>query len=179
VNPWAQQVSLPREAHKIRRLNDLFQSFIRMVTLVHQYQRRTDDKGRLLATAADIRMATEILFDRIVLKVDELDGSLRGFFEQLKAYVQKAGGNREHEFCLRELRQHLHISKTQLFRYISDLVSLEYVRQSGGHANRGYMYRVVYWDDYEALRARIRGDLEAQLDNLECQRNTTGTPAPA
>jgi len=179
VNPYAQQISLPREAHKIRRLNDLFQSFIRMVTLVHQYQRKTDERGRLTATAGDIRMATEILFDRIVLKVDELDGSLRGFFEQLKAHVQKTGGSREHEFCLRELRQALGVSKTQLFRYIGDLVSLEYVRQSGGHANRGFVYRVVYWDDYEALRARIRGDLEGQLDKLEHHRNTTGTPEAA
>jgi energy-coupling factor transporter ATP-binding protein EcfA2 len=36
VNPFANKIQLPEEAHKIRRLNDLFQSFVKMVTILNQ-----------------------------------------------------------------------------------------------------------------------------------------------
>ena len=48
VNPFADQVSLPPEAHKIRRLNDLYQSFVRQITLLNQYRRKQDSTGRLM-----------------------------------------------------------------------------------------------------------------------------------
>lgn len=173
VNPFAASVKLPPEAHKIRRLNELFQCFIRMVTLLHQYQRKQDDKGRLIATREDVKAATSILFESIVLKVDELNGSLRQFYEQLKSYLKTQSGNgasgsyKNAEFTLREIRHALKCSKTQLFRYTGDLQQLEYICQSGGHANKGYTYKISYWDDYEALRARIREDLKAQLEALQ------------
>jgi DNA primase len=74
LNPFAGQIHLPEEAHKIRRLNDLFQSFVKMVTILHQYQRKKDNRGRLITELADIEIAVNILFESIVLKVDELDG---------------------------------------------------------------------------------------------------------
>ncbi|MBO9154074.1 CHC2 zinc finger domain-containing protein [Chitinophaga sp. GCM10012297] len=92
INPYAGRLQLPPAAHKIRRLNDLFLSFVKMVTLLHQYQREKDDEGRLLTTVSDLATAIDILFDSIVLKVDELDGSLRQFFEQLKQYLEKQHG---------------------------------------------------------------------------------------
>lgn len=168
VNPFAGSVKLPPEAHKIRRLNELFQSFIRMVTLLHQQQRKKDAQGRLIATKEDVKTATSILFESIVLKVDELNGSLRQFYEQLKGYLraQHNGRHQNAEFSLREIRHALKLSKTQLFRYTGDLQGLEYIQQSGGHANKGFTYKISYWDDYEALRSRIREDLSQQLEAL-------------
>src|SRR5690606_18196843 len=74
INPYADQLQLPKEAHKIRRLNELFQSFVKQVTLVNQYQRKQDEKGRLIAEIRDLEQAIEIMFESIVLEVDELDG---------------------------------------------------------------------------------------------------------
>ncbi|MCP4438920.1 MAG: hypothetical protein GY810_08240, partial [Aureispira sp.] len=71
INPYADKIELPREAHKIRRLNELFQSFIRQLTLINQYQRKRDSQGRLITAKEDIEVAIEIMFDSIVLKVDE------------------------------------------------------------------------------------------------------------
>ena len=169
VNPFANSVKLPQEAHKIRRLNELFQCFIRMVTVLHQYQRRKDDKGRLIATKEDVKAATSILFESIVLKVDELDGSLRQFYERMKSYLKTThnGSHKNAEFTLREIRHALKCSKTQLFRYTSDLQQLEYIQQSGGHGNKGFTYKITYWDDYSALRERIREDLKQQLESLQ------------
>ena len=162
VNPYAGKIHLPREAHKVRRLEELFRYFIKQVTLLHQYQREKDKQGRLITTKEDLRNAIEIMFESIVLKVDELDGSLRQFFEQLKSYLK----DKDTTFGQREVRQALRISKTQLHRYIQDLMALEYIQQIGGSPNRGYRYKISYWDNIERLRNRIKDDLNDQLDKL-------------
>jgi len=180
INPYAARIQLPPEAHKIRRLNDLFQSFVKMVTILNQYQRSRDERKRLITQIEDVETAVAVLFDSIVLKVDELDGSLRQFYEQLKGYLkqQHNGHHQNAEFSLREIRQALKLSKTQLFRYTNDLTHLEYIRPSGGHANRGYTYRVAYWDNYQSLRERIRRSLDEQVKALKAGTPATETPHP-
>jgi DNA primase len=169
INPYADKVHLPEEAHKIRRLNGLYQAFVKAITLMHQYQRKRDDRGRLISEKEDLQAAAEILFESILLKVDELDGSLRQFYERLKLYIKtKGNGHHEsYEFGQREVRQALQVSKTQLHRYLHDLEQLEYIRQSGGYANRGFNYKVLYWDNIQALRSKVKRHLQGQLDQLE------------
>jgi len=189
VNPYAGRLQLPEDAHKIRRLHDLFLNFVKMVTLVHQYQRTKDSKGRLVAEISDIEQAISIMFDSIVLKVDELDGSLRQFYEQLKDYLRSQYGQHynQAEFSLREIRQGLKISKTQVFRYANDLTRLEYIRPSGGHVNKGFIYKIVYWDNYQGLRDRIKSHLSTQITAIKTAspsevgtlRNASGTLEPA
>jgi energy-coupling factor transporter ATP-binding protein EcfA2 len=167
INPYAKLIELPEEAHKIRRLNELYQSFVKQVTLLNQYQRKKDTQNRLIAEKDDLQTACEILFESIILKVDELDGSLRQFYEQLKKYIQKLGSDyKEYQFTGREIRQEFKISKTQMFRYINDLIELEYINQTGGYANKGFKYKISYWDDVQALRQRIRSHLQSQIDKL-------------
>jgi len=168
VNPYADQVSLPEEAQKIRRLNALYQCYVKQITLLHQYQRKQDKEGRLISEKEDLQIAAEIMFDSIVLKVDELDGSLRLFYEHLKDYVKVNGGENYDSYCFtqREVRQALKVSKTQLHRYINDLLDLEYIRQVGGYANRGYEYKILYWDNIRALRAKVKRHLQGQLDGV-------------
>jgi len=128
VNPFANKIDLPKEAHKIRRLNDLFQSYVKQITLLNQYQRNKDVQGRLITDKEDVKTAIEIMFDSIILKVDELDGSLRDFYEQLKKYVLAKG--KEYEFEQREIRQQFRISKTQMQRHINNLIELEYIAKT-------------------------------------------------
>jgi len=112
LNPYANKINLPEEAHKLRRLNELYQSFVRQITLLNQYQRKKDKEGRLITEIEDLQTACEILFESIVLKVDELDGSLRQFYEKLKEYIN-GKGNREYEFNRFEIRTATGVSKTQ------------------------------------------------------------------
>jgi len=174
VNPYATAVALPAEASKLRRLNSLYQSFVRQIVLLHQHQRKTDKRGRLVAEVSDLRAACDLLFDAIVLRVDELDGALRYFFERLKEYV--TARSRDYEFTRKEVRQALRISKTQQHTYLTQLLELEYIRQVGGYANRGLTYRIDHWDDAAALRARLKAELSAQLDNLAGKGERHGTP---
>jgi DNA primase len=169
INPFAQKIQLPEEAHKIRRLNDLFQSFVKMITVLNQYQRKKDNRNRLITEIEDIETAVAVMFESIVLKVDELDGSLRQFYERLKAYLQKQynGSHKNAEFSLREVRQALNASKTQVFRYANDLADLEYIRQCGGYNNKGFTYKISYWDNYQSLRDRIKQSLDTQVQVLK------------
>lgn len=167
INPYANKILLPQEAHKIRRLTELYHSFINQITLLNQYQRKRDEKGRLVTEKEDIQTAIDIMFESIILKIDELDGSLRQFYEELKNYIQKQGEEyQNYQFTQREIRQTLKVSKTQIFRYINDLMDLEYITQTGGYTNRGFKYKITYWDDIKALRERIKTYLNNQLENL-------------
>ena len=163
VNPYATQLQLPEKVHKIRRLNEMYQAVIKQVTFLNQYQRQLTKDNQLITEIEDIEQATEVLFESIVLKVDELDGSLRQFFERLKKYVKNEG----QEFILRDVRQDLGISKTQLFRYMQSLTELEYVRQIGGYSNKGIKYKISYWDNYQKLRTEIKDYLMNQIENLK------------
>ncbi len=168
INPFATKLNLPEKVHKIRRLNEMYQAVIKQVTFINQYQREVKN-GYLITEIEDIEQATEVLFESIVLKVDELDGSLRQFYERLKKYVK----NENQEFILREIRQEFNISKTQMFRHIQTLVELDYIKQTGGFANKGIKYKISYWDNHQKLRTEIKEFLNDQIRQL---KNTNGTP---
>lgn len=182
INPFAEKIQLPEEAQKIRRLNDLFQSFVKMITILNQYQRKQDERKRLITEIEDIETAVAVMFESIVLKVDELDGSLRQFYEQLKTYLQKQynGTHKTAEFTLREVRHALKGSKTQVFRYANDLTNLEYIKQCGGYSNRGFTYKIMYWDNYQSMREKIKQNLDNQVKAIKegTPRNTIGTLQP-
>jgi energy-coupling factor transporter ATP-binding protein EcfA2 len=171
INTYADKIFLPMEAKMLRRLNSHYQAFVKQITLLHQYQRTKDEQGRLIAEPEDLKMACDILFDAIMLKVDDLDSSLRQFFDRMKVYVQgiaKQTNKPPHEavFTQREIRLALNSSKSQCFRYMEDLELLEYVQRTGGYANRGFKYKVVFWDDMESVREKIKAELNKQLEAL-------------
>jgi len=163
INPYATQLHLPDKVHKIRRLNEMYQAVIKQVTFLNQYQRKLTNNNQLITEIEDIEQATEVLFESIILKVDELDGSLRQFFERLKKHVK----TENEEFLQREIRQIFNISKTQLQRFINYLLELEYIKQSGGYNNKGVKYKIAYWDNHQKLRAEIKDFLYNQIDELK------------
>jgi DNA primase len=162
INPYATKLQLPEKVHKVRRLNEMYQAVIKQVTFLNQHQRQRTKENQLITQIEDIEQATEVLFESIVLKVDELDGSLRQFFERLKKYVK----SKESEFTQREIRQELNISKSQLQRFINSLLELEYIKYKGGFSNKGLKYVVDYWDNHQKLRTEIKGFLMKQIDQL-------------
>jgi hypothetical protein len=167
VNPFADKLMLPLEAKMLRRLNSQFQNFVSQITILHQYQRKKDSKDRLIATKDDVRKAVEIFFSSIIIKVDELDKSTRGFFEQLKGFLRSQTGGTTHRFTTREIRQELNISKTSAFKYVQTLQELEYIQAVEGSPNKGFKYVIAYWDNMEKLKVKIKENLNKQLDQLE------------
>ncbi len=166
VNPYADKLMLPLEAKMLRRLNSHFQNFVSQITILHQYKRKQDASGRLIATKEDIHKAVEIFFSSIVIKVDELDKSTRQFFELLKGFVKSKPNGTTYRFTTREVRQELNISKTSAFKYIQILQELEYIQAVEGSVNKGFKYQISYWDNMEKLKAKIKENLNTQLQQL-------------
>jgi energy-coupling factor transporter ATP-binding protein EcfA2 len=162
VNLYANKIRLPEEAHKIRRLNELYQSFVKQITLLNQYNRKRDQQGRLITEKEDLQTACDILFESIVLKVDELDGSLRQFFERLKDYLK----DQNQDFTQREIRQALNISKAQCSRNMGRLRAMEYITSNYSNNQRKVKYKIDYWDNYAKIRANIKDDLTNQINEL-------------
>jgi DNA primase len=162
INPFATKLQLPEKVHKIRRLNEMYQTVIKQVTFLNQYQREQTADGKLITTIEDIEQATEILFESIVLKVDELDGSLRQFFEKVKKYLKE----KNQEFTQREIRQEFNISKSQCSRFIIQLVELEYITLKYGGNLKLQKYVIDYWDNHSKLRSEIKDFLMNQIQEL-------------
>jgi DNA primase len=170
INPYANKIHLPEEVHQRRRLNQLFQSIVKQITLLNQYQRQKDKQGRLITEREDIKAAIDILFESIVLKVDELDGSLRQFYEQLKVFTEQKVKEEnkpitEIDFNRFEVMQYTGIKKTQQHIYINKLIALEYLQQYG-FANRGFKYKIAHWDNMKHLREKIQDYLNEQIEQL-------------
>ena len=166
VNPYLKHIKLPVSSSQQRRLHAQFSGLCNQITLLHQHQRKRDKQGRLIAQKEDVAAAVELMFESIILKVDELDGSLRVFFEDLKQYLKEKSEGPNVRFSQREVRQHFKLSRSHCHRFFSELQELEYIKQVSGHANRGYQYEVLYWDDNEKLRTEIKTDLENQVKRL-------------
>jgi len=166
-NPYATKLKLPGGIQDERRLYKLYLHFIEIITVLHQYQRRrrASAGNQLITTKHDCQIAKDLLFECIMLKMDELDGSLRQFFERLKDYVNKQNSN-NYEFTQREIREALQVKKTQLSYYINELISLEYLQQTSTHINKGNKYRVLYFDNYRKTREDVKAFLQEQIDGL-------------
>lgn len=157
-NPYATQIQLPENVHKKRRLNEMFQSIIKQITIINQYQRKTQN-NKLVTQIEDVENAVEILFESIILKIDELDGSLRQFFEKLKKKFKTD------DFTRFEAMEATGFKKTQLQYYINQLVQLEYIKQFG-HGNKGYKYKIFRFDDIQNVRKKLKDHFIQQIKQL-------------
>lgn len=166
VNRFADKLMLPVEAKMLRRLNNHYQSFVTQITLLNQYQRSKDEQGRLITTVEDLEQACNIMFDAIMWKIDDMDSSLRQFFERLKNHIKKQNATNQ-KFTVREIRQAFNLSSSQADRYIQDLKRLEYIEASEGSANKGYKYKIAFWDDMAKVRQRIKAELISQISSIK------------
>jgi hypothetical protein len=167
INTYANQIKLPLKAKMQRRLNGQYQDMVKQITLLNQFRRKHDEQGRLSTEVEDLILATEIMFDSIMWKVDELDSSLRQFFDRVKTYLSKQENRERTCFSAREIRQVLNIERSQMHRNLLELVKLEYIKVTGGSSNRGYLYTVSYWDDIINIRQGVKDELMNQIEALK------------
>ncbi|MGB3947573.1 MAG: hypothetical protein WBM13_06295 [Bacteroidia bacterium] len=170
INPYADKVSLPFDIKMLRKLNMQYQAFVRQITLLHQYQRKRDAKGRLIVEPEDLRLAAELLFGSIQLSADTMNPALKQFFKDVKQYVcekQKEEGQATSTFNHKELREALNMSKAACFKKVQQLEVMGYVQKSAGFANKGFSYTITHWDDQDKIRVKIQKQLSEQLEQLK------------
>lgn len=167
-NPFATKLKLPEGIQDERRIYKLYLHFIEIITVLHQYQRKKTSDQKLITKKQDCQLAKDLMFECIMLKMDELDGSLRQFFERLKDYINKQN-NPLYEFTQKEIREALQVKKTQLSYYMHELMSLEYLQQTSSHINKGNRYKVLHFDNYRKTREEVKAFLQKQIDELSSE----------
>ena len=163
-NSWMKHIDLPVNADQKRRLHTLLQVFCEQITLIHQHQRKRDEKGRLITQKQDVELAIDLMFDSIVLKVDELNGRLRDFYEKVKTFVEQ--NSREYEFTRMEIRQYTKMGNTQVHDNLALLEDMEYIQKVHSSKHNTHNYKIKYWDNQQALRERIKLAINEQLSRI-------------
>jgi response regulator of citrate/malate metabolism len=121
------------------------------------------DCGVIETTLADIAEANQLLKEVLLRKSDELSGACRNYFEQLKSYLQT---EKKQTFSSREIRSRFRLPGTTFRRYQNALLSCGHIRLKSGKQNSGFLYEVVSFEEYEALRSGIENVLDEVLKSI-------------
>ena len=163
-NTWIKHIDLPVNSDQKRRLHSLFEAFCEQITILHQYQRRKDENGRLITEKQDIELAIDLMFESIVLKVDELNGRLRDFYEKVKTFVEQF--EKTYEFTRFEIRQFTKLGNTQIHDNLRLLEEMEYIQKVHSSKHNTHSYKIAFWDNQQALRERIKLSINEQLNKI-------------
>lgn len=178
INPYAPLIDLPRELFKPRRTLPLLLSFIEAITFYHQHQREmkaepSTAEAYIETTPQDIACAFKLLGETLLRKSDELSGSLREFYEWLRAWAQ---AQHLDKFYASDIRKHQRIHPRTLQRYLAELTEYGYISFIGGSKYRsGYQYSIDLATPQEQLQAGIEGQIAQILDKVTAahQERTT------
>jgi hypothetical protein len=164
INPCAPHIHLPENTHYSRRTNLQLQHLILLITFIHQHQRKKDKDGNLIVTVPDVESAIELFIPVIELKIDDLDGQSRLFYEKLKTLLIDQN---KATFSQVEIRKSMSLSKTQTFRFIQKLINYEYISIISGTANKGYVYQLNSDDNYNSQHRAIKTHFAAIIENVK------------
>jgi hypothetical protein len=169
INPYAEYLEIPDEIFKPRRTNAHYLGFIEAVTFYHQYQRTEEvnkETGEIYiqTTLEDIEIANEMMKEILLRKSDELNKATRSYFEHLKAYLKT---EKKSTFSTKEIRQALRTNPSSQKRYMLLLLANNYVKKVKGKKERGFVYEVCSFEEYEQLKLKVSSVLDEIVINLK------------
>lgn len=163
VNPYAESLTFPDAATRLRRDHEKYLSLIDAIALIHQHQREVKVmswQGRSVeyveVELSDIERANALAHEVLGRSLDELPPQTRRLLTELVRVVEarmRQDGLRRAEvrFSRRELREVLAWSDTQLRVHLERLSELEYVLAHREGAGGKFVYELLYDGDGEAL----------------------------
>lgn len=177
VNPYAEQLQIPKEVFKQRRTNAHYLAFIEVITFYKQHQREwkcDEATGEVYieTTVEDIEEANTLLKQILLRKSDELNGATRNYFEQLKEQLLKSN---QSSFTNTSIRNQLRIPISSVKRYHAALMAAGLIKQVENRSTKAYHYEIVSREEYERLQASISTALDEALQRI--QRPTGPQPA--
>lgn len=169
INPYAEYLEIPDEVLKPRRSNAHYLGFIEAVTFYHQYQRTEEvnkETGEIYiqTTIEDIEIANAMMKDILLRKSDELNKATRSYFEHLKAYLKTENKT---TFSTKEIRSALRTNPSSQKRYMLLLLANNYVKKVKGKKERGFVYEVCSFEEYEQLKNKVSSVLDEIVINLK------------
>jgi hypothetical protein len=168
VNPYAEQLIIPKEVFKPKRTNAHYIAFIETITFYKQYQRehktdKTTGEIFIETTLEDIEEANELMKEILLKKSDELGYATRNFLEQLKSILKK---NRQKTFINKNMRKQLREHPSKQKRMMIELQQYGYIRKVEGNKKQGFIYEIINEEEYKQLQQSIHTALDDILQNL-------------
>jgi hypothetical protein len=156
ANPYARQLTFMDDRTRTRRDHVKYLTLIRVVALLHQYQReiKTVLHGGVAVpyievTKADIALANRLAHQVLGRSLDELSPQTRRVLMALERMVEKACAEQElsrqeYRFSRKDVRERTGLSDFQARTHLDKLVSLEYVLVHRGGRGQSFVYELLY-----------------------------------
>ncbi len=156
VNPYARELTFVDDRTRTRRDHVKYLALIRVVALLHQYQRAVHSVthgGKVIQfieiTPGDVAVANKLAHDVLGRSLDELPPQTRTLLIGLDRLVREdceknASSRTDYRFTRRLVRQRLGWGDTQLKIHLQRLVDLEYVLVHRTGAARAHVYELLY-----------------------------------
>jgi hypothetical protein len=175
INPFAEQLVLPKSVFKPRRTNNHYLQFIEAITFYYQCQRHKQyDKETgeeyIETTLEDIANANELLKGILLGKSDELTGNCRNYLEQVKVYLKERNKNKSvsgSDFTALEIRKQLRLPKTSQWRYHKQLSDSYLIRKVVKEKKQTNRFEIVCEKEYSELEAQIQNVLDDCLRKIK------------
>lgn len=192
INPYAEQLILPKELQNQSITNTHYLRFIETITFLKQYQSVPESKVDSLlgevcieTSIEDIEEANELLAHLLINKCDPLNRPTRTYFERLKAYLDSKKNNSQSDsdscpsgtdFTNGEMHRVTHIPISTIKRYHEALLKTGYIMATGeGNRASGFQYTLTGQDEHEHIETKIKYTLNTSLSTI---RNGKGSPKP-
>jgi DNA-binding HxlR family transcriptional regulator len=164
------------------RTNMHYLKLIEIITFYHQQQRPvkkgTDGTRYIETTPEDIYWANELVKEVLLKKSDELNGELRGFFEQLKSHVKAANKDPNATFFAKDIRKTYRMHPMALTRHLIQLERRGYIKQVSSNRKTGFEYQVTEWEEYSQLQEGVN-IMDTILAKLKPAKNKVVTHSQA
>jgi mRNA-degrading endonuclease HigB of HigAB toxin-antitoxin module len=172
VNPYAEQLVIPKEVFKPRRTNAHYIAFIEAITFYKQYQREhkvDKDSGEIFieTTLEDIAEANELMKNILLKKSDELGYATRKYFEQLKNYLQE---NQQKTFINSSIRKVFREHPSRQKRFMIELQQYGLIRKVDGDKKKGFVYEIATNEEYDQLQKIINTALDDVLQRISTRQ---------
>jgi DNA primase len=169
INPYGPELHIPESVFKKLRTNMHYLKLIEIITFYNQHQRawKKDESGQyyIESTLEDIAWANYLVKDTLLSKSDELNGTLRQFFEGLKKIMQN---KKEAGFYAKGIREILRMNPMRVNRYLNELEMRGYLKRTGGNRKTGFEYEIAAWEEYRQLQEGINV-LDKVLETLKAK----------
>jgi predicted transcriptional regulator len=181
INPYAEDVELPKEVLKPRRTNAHYLQFIELITYYHQHQRaikydKQTGEEYIETTLEDIKNANELIKEILLRKSDTLTGRSRNQLEAFKAVLKNK--NESETFTNAQLRKSLRIAKSTAQYHLNTWLDTGLITKIHDKDTQTSHYKLVSETEYKALEDKIDTILKTVVTNIEnraSEQNRTKT----
>jgi len=187
VNPYAEQLTFLSDKTRTRRDHKKYLTLIRVIALLHQYQREVKStylNGKPLqyieATLEDIDLANQLAHEVLGRSLDGIPPQTRKLLMLIddmvsEHCVEETMSRSDYRFGRRQIREYTGWGDTQLKVHLQRLEAMEYLLIHRGGRGRQIVYELLYNSEGLDGNPFLMGLIDVEtLKSGECEENRSG-----